>query len=415
MKTGTHKGTYGFNGESLREVIVARGFTSAFVADSLNVSRQSMSNYITGRNSPNPDLVDRICRFLNIPESFLLKESTHDKTEQKSPRFYRSFSAATKNSREMAEIKLEWLIELINFLEIFIELPTVKFPKFDTPSDPTRISNEFIEAVAIRVRQFWGLGTGPISNFVWLLENNGAVVVRRQLHAKTLDAFSCWQGGRPYIILGMDKNCAVRSRFDAAHELGHLILHNNLPEICVRSSKYFKMGEEQANRFAGAILFPQEAFFKEIKRPNLEIFRLSKRRWMVSIAMMIKRAEHLEYISEDDIKTLWVRYSNLKWRTNEPLDDELEVEQPKLVKNIIDLAINEGLLSTEEISNYLHLFHSDIEDCVGLPNNYLDPKAFQVIELNSWITRHKQEVKNVPSSDQQLGTLIPFQPKNNPI
>ncbi|MBK8210507.1 MAG: ImmA/IrrE family metallo-endopeptidase [Rhodospirillales bacterium] len=46
----------------------------------------------------------------------------------------------------------------------------------------------------------------------------------------TVSAFSFWEGGHPFIFLGADKQSAARSRFDAAHELGHLILHRGVAE-----------------------------------------------------------------------------------------------------------------------------------------------------------------------------------------
>lgn len=287
--------------------------------------------------------------------------------------------------------------------EMFIEFPSVKFPDINPPADPTKISNEYIEEASFKVRHYWGLGDGPISNSVWLLENNGAIIVRRSLEAETLDAFSLWFSGRPYIILGTDKNCAVRSRFDLAHELGHLILHRNVSDIYLNNPKYFKIIEEQANRFAGAIQFPYTSFSKEVMKTNLEMFRLLKRRWKLSIAMMIKRAEHLDFLTEEKAQSLWRSYTRRGWRNHEPFDDELEVEIPKLVKNAVDLLIKEGILGRADISNELNIHHFDIEDSAGLPIGFLNPQSGEVINLRSRLT---QESKN--AVDGELGEIIQF-------
>ena len=42
----------------------------------------------------------------------------------------------------------------------------------------------------------------------------------------TVDAFSVWREYTPYIFLKLMKT-AEHSRFDAAHELGHLVLHRH--------------------------------------------------------------------------------------------------------------------------------------------------------------------------------------------
>jgi Zn-dependent peptidase ImmA (M78 family) len=77
----------------------------------------------------------------------------------------------------------------------------------------------------------------------------------------------------PRVTLGTDKNDRARSRFDAAHELGHLVMHGDqiwgLPEI-----------EKQAHAFAAAFLMPAEDIREELPAtvdwPKL--FNL-KRRW----------------------------------------------------------------------------------------------------------------------------------------
>ncbi|MEK2654790.1 ImmA/IrrE family metallo-endopeptidase [Pseudomonas aeruginosa] len=42
-----------------------------------------------------------------------------------------------------------------------------------------------------------------------------------------VNAFSCWRRGvTPFVFLNTQKS-AEASRFDAAHELGHLVLHRH--------------------------------------------------------------------------------------------------------------------------------------------------------------------------------------------
>ncbi|WP_448266401.1 helix-turn-helix domain-containing protein [Nostoc sp. DSM 114159] len=394
--------TPGFIGTNLRRARKARNVTAVSLAEELGVTKQAISNYESGRQTPSPEIAEKICEILNFPMSFFLRQKKQIAAVE-TPYFYRSMSAATKSAREMAEEKLHWLLDFLALTEMFIEFPSVKFPDINPPADPTKISNEYIEEASFKVRHYWGLGDGPISNSVWLLENNGAIIVRRSLEAETLDAFSLWFSGRPYIILGTDKNCAVRSRFDLAHELGHLILHRNISDIYLNNPKYFKIIEEQANRFAGAIQFPYTSFSKEVMKTNLEMFRLLKRRWKLSIAMMIKRAEHLDFLTEEKAQSLWRSYTRRGWRNHEPFDDELEVEIPKLVKNAVDLLIKEGILSRADISNELNIHHFDIEDSAGLPIGFLNPQSGEVINLRSRLT---QESKN--AVDGELGEIIQF-------
>ena len=389
------KSTSGYIGENLKRARVARKVTAIFLAEQLGITRSAISSYETGRKSPSIEVAEKICDILNFPMTFFLKENKIN-PDFETPSFYRSMSAATKAAREMADEKLTWLLHLIFLLETFVELPPLNFPDIECPSDPDKISDEFIEDVAFQVRRFWGLRDGPISNSVWLLENNGVVVIRRAFESEHLDAFSKWVDARPYIILGNEKQCAVRSRFDLGHELGHLILHKNVPKSVMQNSHYFKLIEDQAHRFSAAFHFPEISFIQEVIKPTLEKFRLLKKRWKLSIGMMIKRSEHLNLITAEDAQLFWRNYARRGWRKSEPFDDVIELEIPKLIHEAIQIVIKEGILSPSDIYYELGLYFSDIEDSAGLPQNFLSSKTAQVIQLAPRIkteTEDKQYAK----------------------
>ncbi|MCH6544747.1 MAG: ImmA/IrrE family metallo-endopeptidase, partial [Deltaproteobacteria bacterium] len=71
-----------------------------------------------------------------------------------------------------------------------------------------------------------------------------------------VDAFSFWHGARPCIFLNPSKRSASRSRFDIAHELGHLVLHAD-------AAPGSPIHEKEANAFASAFLLPRETFGSE--------------------------------------------------------------------------------------------------------------------------------------------------------
>ncbi len=85
------------------------------------------------------------------------------------------------------------------------------------------------------LRASWALPPGPAPNVVELLESHGVAVIRLPLGSVDVDAFSLPLPDHPVVVLGTDKNDRARSRFDAAHELGHLVMHGDqiwgLPEI----------------------------------------------------------------------------------------------------------------------------------------------------------------------------------------
>jgi len=97
--------------------------------------------------------------------------------------------------------------------------------RFSLPSpDLPDLREEEPEAAAITLRQHWGLGERPIKNMVHLLESKGVRVFSMAEDTTEVDAFSLWRETTPFVFLNTMKS-AERSRFDAAHELGHLVLH----------------------------------------------------------------------------------------------------------------------------------------------------------------------------------------------
>jgi Zn-dependent peptidase ImmA (M78 family) len=56
---------------------------------------------------------------------------------------------------------------------------------------------------------------------------HGVIVTRLRSGLERVDAFSRWFEGRPLVVLCADKRDTARSRLDAAHELGHLVMRHD--------------------------------------------------------------------------------------------------------------------------------------------------------------------------------------------
>lgn len=375
-------GTPGFIGARLKEARESRGMAAITLADLLGVSRQAISQYENGTQSPRPEIMERIVKILQLPHHFF---RWHAVLNTEAVIFYRSMSAATKTERLRAEKRYLWLKDIVKYLQEFMQFPKVNFPNLNPPDDINKISNQLIEEYAAKVRRFWGLGDSPISNLVLLLENNGAVIVRYELGAETLDAFSELDPSdqTPFIILGSDKGAACRSRFDAAHELGHNILHRNISKKHLNKTYEFKLIEEQAHRFAGAFLLPEKTFCKDFYGPTLDSLRSLKPTWKVSIAAMIKRCEHLGLINDEQVRRLWINYTRRGWRNREPLDDQLLPEEPRLLRRAFELLVSQKVQSYDDILTRLPFSQRDIEEIVGLPEGFLS-RPFKPAEIISF-------------------------------
>lgn len=376
-------GTPGFRKERLRAAREARSLTGAALAELADVTRSAISQYERGEQTPSPLVLQKIADALNLPQRHFLCEIG----EVQSPVFYRSFASALKRSRSRAERRLEWLNEIVNYLASAVEFPEVNIPDASVDCDVLQLENDEIDGIATKVRRAWGLGDGPISNVVRLAEKNGIVVSRQFLDSEKLDAFSYWPNFEynPLVVLSTDKECSVRSRFDLAHEIGHLVLHRHIKQRQLTNSKEFKRIEAQANRFAGAFLLPSQTFLSEIYSLTLEAFVAQKSRWRTSVALMIKRCEDTGVFTDDTSYRLWINLGRRGWRKREPLDDEIPIEEPVYLKRCIELLTTTGPSAIDTILSQLPWSPTEIETLLNLPNGMLQPDESAEREINPMV------------------------------
>jgi len=399
-------GTPGFVAARLVEAREARALSQTSLAELVGVTRQAMSRYEHGESTPDPGVLERLASVLAVPRDRFIHFAPKEKVVNSF--FFRSMAATTKAARLRAIGLGGWLTEVLEYAAQFVEFPMVDLPDLEVPGDITRISNAHIEDAAARLRAHWGLKDGPIPNMCWLLENRGVVVARLLLGDAKLDALSTWSGrqARPFVLLGAEKDSSSRSRFDAAHELGHLILHRNVDNRALSSAAMFKRIEEQAHRFAGAFLLPANTFTRDFTI-SLDAFRVMKSRWKVSIALMVKRAGDLGLISEDTQQRMWMNYGRRGWRKWEPLDDSIEIERPRLLRGAFELIIGEGLRPRADILAELALSAADIETLASLPKDFFNESFGTVRELPVRV----RSTEPVPPESEN-GALLPFRTKS---
>lgn len=366
--------------ERLTEAREALALNLTDLAEKVGVTRQAISRYELGTLTPSAEVLGKITETLGQPLAFFFS-ARQATTLASGPAFFRSFKSATASSRRACLRQRQWLIDSYIHIEKYINFPKVDVQEFlQSP-----YSQEEIEEIANNCRQSWGLGDGPISNMIDLLESNGVVVARAELSNKKIDAFSFWFGERPFIFLGADKSSACRSRFDAAHELGHLILHGGITtEDLEEQPEILKRIEKEADSFASAFLLPASSFPAEIFSSRLSHFVELKKRWKVSIAAMIYRCSTLEIFHENQILNLRKQMSMQKMRTTEPLDDLIPIEAPSLLQKSFNLIIEHKIKTAYDFAQDIPLSSSVVSKLLNVGHDifkqqYLAP----VISLRS--------------------------------
>lgn len=380
-------GVAGFIGERLTEAREARSImTKSALADLLGVSVNAVSQYENNICKPRHEMVSQMAKQLRVKEAFFFRPVVNNPSN---PIFWRSRHAATKASRVVAERRFGWAKSVTEYLKTYLDFPELIMPirkDIGVPLDPKGLSDDEIENIARRCREFWGLGTMPIPNMTVLLENNGLVITYGDLESSKLDAFSNvseYDLSSFHIFLGTDRSSAVRSRFDAAHELGHLILHAHLSKKYLddkEKTKKHSLVEHQAHRFASAFLMPADSFRNDVWMTALEALLSLKERWKVSVGAMIKRCDDLGMIDENHARRLWISY-NRRWKNAEPLDAKILFETPQLMRRCFDVLIESNVKTKAQILHDLPYTQRDIETLMNLPDGYFDEDFGQVVQM----------------------------------
>lgn len=291
--------------------------------------------------------------------------------EPKSP-FFRSLKRMEQHKRKRIIRRLQWAGDITTMIGRFIELPALTLPELSF--DPYRDGSEEIEAAAEALRDEWGLGRGPIRDLGTILEQNGVILIRESVDCLDMDAVSCWIGGRAFILLSADVKSGPRDKFNLAHELGHLVLHSDV-EV---SSDNLALIEQQATRFASAFLMPSESFGREILGTSINYFLTLKERWGVSIAAMAQRCRDLNIISPNQLSYIYRQMSVRKIRKVEPLDDRFPVAAPSILRQGIEMLVEHGVFTRDQIEDSLSLNMDDVESLSGVSPGYLNRRIVQL-------------------------------------
>jgi len=346
--------------ERLKEARLSRGYTISDLAKEIGVSRQAVSRYELGTLDPGSETIDKIINILGFPISFFTKP-IEGSSKRIGTVYFRSRKSADANLKSMIEIKNNWTEEVYCHFDQFIKFPKLNLPNLDALLVKDHYEMNDIEEIAMAVRSFWGLGIGPINNLTMVLEKNGFVISGAEIGREDADACSEMINDKPIVFLGKDKKSAVRTRFNLAHELGHMLMHLYVNQTDLLDKSIFDRIEKEANMFASAFLLPRDSFAKEVLSVSLDHFITLKRRWKVSIAAMIYRCGDLEILTENQVMNLRKQISFRKWNKNEPLDDEFKTDEPIILKTAAKMLIESNIVSPAELVETFKWPASDLE------------------------------------------------------
>ena len=321
--------------------------TAKVLAENAGVGVDTITRLEKGRNVPEPETIEKLGKALGYPTSFFIGEDIEE--IDLGAVSFRSFSKMTARERNAAIAAGSLGLLLNRWIEDRFGLPDPDFP--DEISDETDP-----EIAATRLRQHWGIGQQPIGNLLGLLETKGIRMLSLSENTASVNAFSFWRGGKPYVFLNNFKS-AESSRFDAAHELGHLVLHRHGDPKGDRSL------EKEANSFASAFLMPADDLRARVPRIiSTEVIVKAKLRWRVSAMALAYRLHHIGRLSDWQYKSICIDLSRRGYRSGEPVG--IERETSVLWKKVLTILWQERV-TRDDISEELGLPIDELDSLIG--------------------------------------------------
>lgn len=268
--------------ERVELVRLRLGLTKTGFSDCLGIDRRTLQRFEKDGDDLPQSCIPKLIQLSGYPEGFFTDRTKIEYPDASGVSFrsLRSLTAASRNAA-MAAGAIAFIFD--DFVNSEYSLPV-----HDVPTEVKSVSPA---KAALGLRAQWSIGLRPVGNLINLLESKGIRIFSLAEETRHLDAYSLWRNDKPYIFLNTLKT-AERSRFDAAHELAHLILHRH-------TGSSHSSAEAEADAFASAFLMPKEDLYAEVPRVrSLQQLIDKKRRWGVSAAALAYTLHKLGKITD---------------------------------------------------------------------------------------------------------------------
>lgn len=324
----------------------SRGLSQSDLAKLIGVTQATLSRFEKGVIDVTTDVVKKIGKVLNYPESFFERDI---RCVCESSLFYRKRASMTVKNLSALESKISILSRSIDELMESIDIPELRIPAVEPSAENSP------QEIAHKIRLYLGVPASPIDNIVSLLEKNGVIIMYLDLeNMDKFDGLTMFTAKQAPVIWINRNTPNDRKRFNLAHELGHLVMHLRSEDL----DKSEDQKEIEANQFAGEFLMPESQCKEDLFNLKYKELGMKKLYWKVSKAAIIYRAKELKCISEETAKYLFVTLGRNGERKKETV--QVPIDEPRIVKKMYELHVSELDYSPEDMTAITGLMPNDI-------------------------------------------------------
>lgn len=309
--------------------------TQGDLAGRLGVGQSLLSKVELGKADAT-QIVERMVWEFDLGPAFFARGRPDLHSDESGTLRYRRRSRTKESSRKRATALFAEMYDVINIVAPDVGLTSDRFNALQGPFLD-------IEAAARATREAIGLTEyDPVPNAIRRCENLGVVVIplvfgddEVDLDMVGHDGMSAWEFPLDVPVIGyLPVEAGDRLRHTIFHELGHLLLHQNIRGSVPADRA--KAIEAEASRFASAVLLPERPLRAALQGGDVTLKRIAalKAGWGASIGSIVMRCADLGLIDAARKASLWKQISARGWRKREPV--RVPLEHPRLFAEMLN-------------------------------------------------------------------------------
>jgi Zn-dependent peptidase ImmA (M78 family) len=325
--------------------LTTREVSELLARHGVRLSHTSVAKYETGASLPSIKVLEALGAIYEKPTSWFLDSGIPLAGE-----VFRNLPSRVSDAR-----KRQYVAEAHRWLEAYLKLELRVGPRLTqlapmVQGDSPRDLAEKLR-IALKIAD-----NHAIPSVIAVLEGFGI----RTIEVPTdlaIDGMACRFGTEFAVVLNPAAS-HDRSRMNAAHELGHVLLGD-----CESTKRLTDANtESRAYEFASYFLLPQVELERVMKQRSLLDLLTCKEKYGISMQAMIYRASHgpQRLLDDKTAKWLWIQFAKRGWRKQEP--GRVRPDRATRFETMLDAAIGMKKLRLSEAESILGIGRSEITE-----------------------------------------------------
>ena len=318
----------------------SRGMTQADLAERMGTTQGNIGKMERNENGVSDEWLNSLSEATHYPVSFFTQEG--------------GMMPENINYRKRENVAQSLIIPVnakVNILRLHIQEITRQL-KLELPDMPSFEVNEKSSpaSIANKLRKLWELDHKPVNNLTEVLEGKGILVSTFDFGTERIDSKCILTEDKFPVIFLNNTLLGDRQRFSLAFQLAHIVLHTYSKVDRQRDTTH------EANLFAAEFLMPEKPISIDFKQGvSIGLLGELKQKWKVSMISLLYRADDLGFLTTYQKNTLIKQFNELQIRRREPVELDVPIEKPKLMKQLLAQYKSSLKLDVADLASKLHL------------------------------------------------------------